>query len=96
MTGNIIGHHTFESTADAYDEVQCYDGIKKGDTLFIPSEGVVGLAWAWPVAVTANYGDLHSVTDASLFDDEFTPEQIAAARACAEKHGFPLSELVTL
>lgn len=85
-----IGHHTFESTATAYDEVQCDDGIKKGDTLFIPSEGVVGLAWAWPVAVTANYGDLHAVTNASLFDDEFTPEQLAQARATATKHGFTL------
>ena len=92
MSGNI-GHHTFESTADAYDACQCDDDVKKGDTLVIESEGVVGLAWAWPVAVTAEYGDLHRITDPSLFDDEFTAEQVARARAEATELGFELVEL---
>jgi hypothetical protein len=90
----MTGRHHFFSTGEAYDAVQCYDDIKKGDTLIIISEGVVGLAWAWPVAITANCGDLHAVTDRTLFDDEFTPEQITQARAVAVELGYPLSELV--
>ena len=31
-----------------------------------------------------------AVTDAKMFNDEFTPEQLAQARATATKHGFTL------
>lgn len=58
--------HFFESTGKAYNACQCSDEIKTGDILFIPSEGVVGIADAWPVAVTANHGDLHSAVKGRL------------------------------
>jgi hypothetical protein len=53
----------FESSGEAYDACQCDDSIKKGDLLVIPSEDVVGLAGIWPIAITANNGQLHKLTD---------------------------------
>jgi hypothetical protein len=66
------GVHKFGDTGDAYDFCQCSDDINTGDLLVIEREGdeyhdaehVVGLAWAWPIAVTAAPGKLHSVNPA--------------------------------
>jgi hypothetical protein len=44
--------HTFDGTRDAYDASQCDDGIRDGDVLVVPAEGVIGiLVQAWPTAV---------------------------------------------
>lgn len=56
--------HLFATTGNAYDACQVDDAIRKGHTLVIVPEGVVGLAWAWPVAVTADAGHLHKLGDA--------------------------------
>ena len=48
--------HTFDSTGDAYDASQI--DLDKGSIMVVESEGVVGLAWTWPVAVTAEAGEL--------------------------------------
>jgi hypothetical protein len=79
--------HIFESTGEAYDACQCDENIKTGDTLVIVPEGVVGLAWAWPVAVTERHGHFHTVEDGSSWSDltdhtgkrVFTAEQITTA-----------------
>ncbi len=55
--------HGFVTTGNAYDACQTDDRIAKGDTLIVLPEGVVGIAWAWPVAVTAHHGHLHGVAD---------------------------------
>lgn len=52
--------HTFDSTGEAYDACQCDESIKNGDILHVPSEGVVGVADTWPVAVTIAFGKLHT------------------------------------
>ena len=51
--------HYFDSTGDAYDACQCDDSVKKGDTLLIENEKVVGVAETWPFAVTEKAGKLH-------------------------------------
>lgn len=51
--------HQFNSSGEAYDRCQTDPSVKTGDVLHIPSEGVVGYADTWPVAVTANPGNLH-------------------------------------
>lgn len=62
----MITIHYFETTGDAYDEVQCNERIKKHDLLWIPSEEVIGIAYTWPFAVTKNIGKLHRIApDAS-------------------------------
>ena len=56
--------HIFDSTGDAYDACQCDENVTRGDILYIPSENVVGLADTWPVAITKEYGQLHTASAA--------------------------------
>ncbi|MFE3378758.1 hypothetical protein [Streptomyces anulatus] len=54
--------HHFEGTRQAYDAAQG-DGLRDGDVLVIEPEGVVGfITGAWPVAITAEHGELHALT----------------------------------
>lgn len=87
----------FDTTADAYDDSQCHEAIQNGDVLLIPSERVVGLANTWPVAITVESGELHSLSQpedwASVVkDSRWSVEQIRAAVALAEKHHFPVAD----
>ena len=87
--------NTFDSTGDAYSSTQCDDSIKKGDALVIQSEGVVGLAWIWPVAVTVKVGELHAVEHSSagvIADAGWTPEQIRTAVELADSFKFPVAD----
>jgi len=92
--------HTFDHSGDAYDATMCSDEIATGDTLLIEPEGVVGLAWAWPVAVTVSLGHLHGPVEgataeaiaALAADAKWTREQIAAACAVADTYGFPVAD----
>lgn len=86
---------TLESSGDAYDATQCDESIANGDPLVIQDEGVVGLAWTWPVAVTVKAGELHSVvSDATgvVADAGWTPEQIRVAVEIADGFGFPVAD----
>lgn len=80
-----IAVHHFSSTEDAYDACQCDEAIKTGDVLVIASEGVVGVAYTWPFAVTPEAGELHQLgPDASDVRAEFA-ESIKIAKAEAAK-----------
>lgn len=96
------GHpvHTFDSTGQAYNECQTNENIKTGDILHIPSEGVVGMADTWPVAVTKNSGELHAYgpdvhADPSQLDTEKfqkyqgpTSEHFSRAMQYAHQNGY--------
>lgn len=89
--------HGFATTGNAYDACQCDETITKGDTLIVLSEGVVGIAWTWPIAVTANRGALHQIKDeplASLAElaatFEIRVEDLAEAITFARALGFGL------
>lgn len=87
--------NTFDSTGDAYDATQCDDSIQKGGALVIQSEGVVGLAWAWPVAVTVQAGELHAVSGSAasvIVDAGWSTEQIRAAVELANSFQFPVAD----
>ena len=84
--------HVLATTGNAYDACQVDSMICKGHTLIILDEGVVGLAWAWPVAVTAAAGHLHKLGDAGAltladlvapleFDEDDVRSAIIVARA---------------
>ena len=53
--------HAFASTGNAYDACQTDETIKTGDTLIILDESVIGIAYTWPIAVTAASGALHAL-----------------------------------
>ena len=90
---------TFASSADAYDDCQTDDTIKNGDALVVDSEGVVGVAWTWPLAVTAKNGELHTITDTPgavdrvLADAKISRAQVQSAVDIARKKGYPVSKI---
>jgi hypothetical protein len=57
--GKVVG--VFETTTEAYTATQTDEECTTGTVLYIPSEGVVGLADTWPVAITKEHGELHSI-----------------------------------
>ena len=63
--------HYFTSSREAYDATMCGEHfetdaeIKTGDILVIESEGVIGVADTWPIALTPECGSLHKPTDSS-------------------------------
>lgn len=85
---NTTRIHTFDSTQEAYDACQCDESIKDGDILLIPSEGVVGLAGTWPVAVTVKYGELHMKEPTRFWLDVPRIENLPIAVMVASAHGF--------
>lgn len=83
--------HIFDSTGSAYDACQCDENIKTGDVLFIPSEQVIGLAWAWPVAVTAQCGAFHQPktgTPVEAIDNGLFLPFVAMAREWCDQLGY--------
>ncbi len=51
---------TAESTADAYNNCQCYDEWYSFQVFIIEEEQVIGITSTWPISVTKERGDLHS------------------------------------
>lgn len=87
--------HTFSSTGDAYDATQCDDDVLTGHTLLVLQEGVVGLSWTWPVAVTVISGNLHQMGDnpaTVITDAGWETSQIQHAVAVADEHNLPVAE----
>lgn len=89
--------HEFESTGEAYDATQTEDAIKDGDLLLIPSERVVGIADTWPVAVTVEFGKLHTIVDGATLAEHFADNRacrdaIEKAKQLARHHGWPIRE----
>ena len=90
--------HAFRTSGEAYAACQCDEAIKQGDLLVIASEGVVGIADTWPVAVTVTRGELHAPADgytlAQCMTGRFAKveQTIARAKAIAEQHRWPVRD----
>ncbi|MFJ2882435.1 hypothetical protein [Streptomyces sp. NPDC087272] len=62
LAGRAPAVHRYATTREAYDAAQ-QDGVRDGDVLVVEPEGVVGfVTGSWPVAITAEHGDLHLLT----------------------------------
>ena len=70
--------HFFESTTEAYASVQCDESVRTGDLLVIASERVVGIATAWPVAVSKEHGVLHCTADIEAWKAAASPKNAEA------------------
>ncbi|WTW95438.1 hypothetical protein OG216_19545 [Streptomycetaceae bacterium NBC_01309] len=78
--------HYFESTADAYDQTQCDSDIRDGDVLVIAAEKVVGfLNEAWPVALTAEHGEFHTLIGPAGVAELDEGRYVESARIAAEE-----------
>ncbi|MER7692996.1 hypothetical protein [Streptomyces sp. NPDC097610] len=85
--------HRFDSTEEAYNATQCRDDIRDGDILVVEREGVVGfLRCAWPAAITAQHGELHTVEgDPRTLDDGRYAASVEVAEKIAAEHEFALA-----
>lgn len=88
--------HRFGSTFQAYNATQCRDDIEDGDVLVIEPERVTGfLVSAWPVAVTAEHGELHRLTvPAGEYKGGAYRAAAEQAEQIARELGFPLPAAV--
>ncbi|EAT07488.1 hypothetical protein SKA58_19695 [Sphingomonas sp. SKA58] len=93
--------HSFETSGNAYDACQTDDAIKTGDLLLILPEKIVGLAYAWPVAVTLEYGKLLSFVSADhrtisdlMTTFPITSEQVIEAIHLARALDYPIDEML--
>jgi hypothetical protein len=88
------GIHQHQDTEDAYDATQCREDHRTGDTLLIEEEGIVGIVYTWPVAVTVEKGSLHGVKTLSgnLISDLGGIKAIRKAVNLAKSKGFPLAK----
>lgn len=87
--------HVIYSTEEAYALCQTSPYVHDGDTLHVPLEGVVALAWTWPVAVTLAHGALHRLAPDGqvprLLRDMRCPRpHLAAAVRLADRLGYPV------
>lgn len=92
--------YTFETVSQAYDATQCE--LPKGAIFVVPDEGVVGLSWTWPIAVTEAVGDedsgqcVHGITAGYekqvLADAGWSRQEIVAAVKEATDRGYPLAD----
>ena len=89
--------HILDSTGNAYDAANSNERIQSGDILIIPSEQVVAVANAWPLAVTDNYGKLHAYSgsaddiDKTCADLGFTRCDLKAAIKLADQMTFEIA-----
>ena len=75
--------HGFATSGNAYDAVQCDELIKNGDVLLILPEKIIGIAHCWPIAITAERGNLHSIA----------PGRFATLAEISAEFGFPADNL---
>jgi hypothetical protein len=84
----------FPNTGEAYDACQTWEDIKNGDVLVIAHEKVVGVADTWPLAVTAESGELHEVAKRGEYEaDPAMWRGIVRAVKIARGAGFPIAVL---
>lgn len=85
----------FHDTGEAYDAVQTMDEINDGDILLIPDEGVVGIAWTWPIAITKECGELHQANEGMLYNvlqENGIGGNISQAMILARSKGYELED----
>lgn len=86
--------HMFDYSGEAYDACQCDKSIEDGDILYIPSEGVVGIADTWPIAVTHSYGKLHTPADDYFQSTQgFKKEEVMEVVKFAKKVGLMINKV---
>jgi hypothetical protein len=51
----------FPSSGAAYDACNSRDEMVTGRIFTVEAEQIVGISWAWPIAVTVEHGQLHTV-----------------------------------
>lgn len=96
VTVTVVPYHCTEL---AYQCCNCSDDPewKTGNVVVLPSEEIVLICWAWPIAVTAKGGDLHQCENGAAGIAEIDNGRFASAAriaiAEAEARGWPIHKV---
>lgn len=87
--------HKFDSSVEAYDSVQCDEAISTGDLIWIPNEGIVGVAYTWPFSVTKVRNALHHIGNNKDGQEIIREFASSVAQACkfAQEQGYELNDI---
>jgi len=87
----------FPTSGAAYDACQSDETMTAGTIFMVPCEGIVGISWAWPVAVTRSAGHLHTLeNDSRTADlDPEVKQAVPAAATLALAFGWDLASFVS-
>lgn len=91
---------TFSSTGRAYDASNTV--CETGTVIVVESECVIGLAWAWPIAVTKEGGKLHEldwkgdtgIVRKVMVDAQISWSDVREAYTEARRREWPVAEWV--
>ena len=101
----------FPSSGNAYDACNSREEMHTGRIFTVESEKIVGISWAWPIAITKENGHIHSVSSdprtwmmkADLSDGSKQvleePEIAASVKEAiklAQSKGWPVAEVYDL
>ena len=88
----------FSNSEDAYMACNCDDDMHRGKVFTVTSEKIVAISWAWPIAITEEFGELHSFKDDPRTSPRDWPKEVvdAVGKAIeiAKLKGFPLASWV--
>ncbi|WP_326430466.1 hypothetical protein VQ574_21165 (plasmid) [Stutzerimonas frequens] len=89
--------HYRDSTSAVYDD--CNTGIiSKGDIVVVSVERVIALGWTWPIAVTKDVGEIHSIApgyfEDVLADARFDPINVGIAIELVKDYSYDCAEWV--
>jgi hypothetical protein len=95
----------FRSSGAAYDACNSRDEMYTGRIFTVESEKIVGISWAWPIAITKEYGHIHSVSSdprtwtvapkGGLEEPEIAAS-VKEAIELAQSKGWPVAEVYDL
>lgn len=88
--------HLGGTTSELYDAIQCGE-IPGKEVIVSSEEGVVGISDTYPVAVTAECGELHTIVpgyNKTYLAEHGLQEAADAAIATAKRLGLPLADWV--
>ena len=88
----------FRTSGAAYDACNSDETMETGTIFMVPDEKIVGIAWAWPVAVTCEAGHLHTLEGDSrtAFLAPEVEQAVPAAAALAASLGWDRSSFASM
>jgi hypothetical protein len=95
----VIYLDNYWDSGQAYDLCMCNDAFPTGTVFVVEYKGmfateiterIVGISFAWPIAITKEYGDLHYVADGKpeTFEGGRFAKEVAVARKIMAEKGW--------
>ena len=98
----------FPSSGNAYDACNSREDMVTGRIFTVEAEEIVGISWAWPIAITKEYGHIHSVSSdprtwmvksegsKQVLEEPAIAASVKEAIKLAQSKGWPVAEVYDL